>query len=99
MFVGEVTTGKKVGVASEMEYLIKWKGKSYVHNTWHTGKASLRDVLMEIMVWLVYICTCSCNSLRHYITIQSYKLTRGMYTHTHTYTHMYMYMHVHVSLT
>ena len=34
----EMATGEKVGVVSEMEYLIKWKGKSYVHNTWHTGR-------------------------------------------------------------
>lgn len=29
---------EEVGEASGMEYLIKWKGKSHLHNSWHTGK-------------------------------------------------------------
>ena len=95
MFVGEVTTGKKMGVASEMEYLIKWKGKSYVHNTWHTGKASLRDVLMEIMVWLISfvpVVVIASGITLQYRAINLHVVCTHMHTHTTcTCTCMYMY--------
>ena len=41
-------TGEEVGVASEIEYLIKWKGKSYLHSSWHTGSVWARSQALPL---------------------------------------------------
>ena len=41
-------TGEEVGVASEIEYLIKWKGKSYLHSSWHSGSVWARSQALPL---------------------------------------------------
>ena len=43
-------TGEEVGVASEIEYLIKWKGKSYLHSSWHTGSVWARSQALPLAI-------------------------------------------------
>lgn len=46
----DMERGDEGGVASELEYLIKWKGRSHLHNTWHTGKGvCLWGVVIEMV--------------------------------------------------